>query len=115
MSQIFNSTNCINWWCLLLLMLLSFILGYFLSTLLNGKSAKEALERCHDENNKLKLLGGDLKQKEEHVNTTFTGIKIKAKKTMERSGKAVGNIELDFSNFGEAKPDERDDNEEGKN
>ena len=54
MSQIFNSENCINWWCLLLLMLLSFLIGYFLSKWLNGKSSKEALERCHDENKKTK-------------------------------------------------------------
>jgi len=109
MSQIFNSENCINWWCLLILMLLSFLLGYFLSTWLNGKSSKEALERCHDENRKLKLLGGAIKPKEEHANTTFTSKKIKAKKTMERSGKAVEKKDLDFSNFGVATVDEKDD------
>lgn len=109
MSQIFNSENCINWWCLLLLMLLSFLIGYFLSKWLNGKSSKEALERCHDENKKLKLLGGDRKPKEEHANTTFTSKKIMAKKTMERSGKAVEKNDLDFSNFGKATASEKDD------
>ncbi len=108
MSHIFNSENCINWWCLLLLMLLSFLLGYFLSSWLNGKSSKEALIRCHDENKRLKLLGNK-KPKEKHANTTFTSKKIKAKKTMERSGKAVEKTALDFSSFGVATEADKDD------
>lgn len=108
MSHIFNSENCINWWCLLLLMLISFLLGYFLSKWLNGKSAKEALIRCHDENKKLKLLGNK-NSKDKHAITTFTPKKIKAKKTMERSGKAVEKTALDFSSFGAATEADKDD------
>ena len=110
MSHIFNSENCINWWCLLLLMLLSFLLGYFLSRWLNGKSSKDALERCHDENKRLKLLGGNKpKEENEHANSTFSTKKIKAKKTMERSGKAVGKTALNFSSFGTATEADKDD------
>ena len=101
MSHIFNSENCINWWCLLLLMLLSFLLGYFLSRWLNGKSSNEALERCHDENKRLKLLGSD-NMKNEHAKTTFSSQKIKATKTMGRSGEAVSKTVLNFESFGVA-------------
>jgi len=89
-------------------MLLSFLLGYFLSSWLNGRSSKEALERCHDENKRLKLLGGS-KPKEEHANTTFSPKKIKAKKTMERSGQAVEKAPLNFASFGAATEADKDD------
>ena len=68
-------------------MLLSFLLGYLLSWWFNKKSSKEALERCHDENKRLKLLGGASKPKEEHANTTFSPKKIKAKKRWNDLGK----------------------------
>jgi len=110
MSHIFNSENCINWWCLLLLMLLSFLLGYFLSRWLNGKSSKDALERCHDENKRLKLLGSNTpKEENKHAISTFSTRKIKAKKTMERSGKAVEKTALNFSSFGTATEADKDD------
>jgi predicted flap endonuclease-1-like 5' DNA nuclease len=89
-------------------MLGSFIIGYLLSNLLNNKSLKNDLERTLDENRKLKLLGV-CKPKDEHANTTFTNNKIKAKKTMERSGMAVSEKKLDFSNFGTASEKEKND------
>ena len=109
MSHIFNSENCINWWCLLVLMLLSFLLGYFLSRWLNGKTSKDALKRCHDENKRLKLLGSIPLKENEHANSTFSSKKIKAKKTMERSGKAVEKTALNFSSFGTATEADKDD------
>ncbi len=110
MSQIFTPENPMNWWCLLILMILSFIIGYLLSNLLNNKSLKKDLERTQDENRKLKLLGvSKPKEEEEHANSTFSTNKIKAKKTMERSGVSVSKDKLDFSNFGKATEDEKDD------
>ncbi len=108
MSQIFTPENYTNWWCPLILMIGSFLIGYTLSKLLNNKSLKEDLERTQDENRKLKLLGVS-KPKEEHANTTFSNNKIKAKKTMERSGVSVCEDKLDFSNFGKASKEEKDD------
>ena len=87
----------------------SFIIGYLLSNLLNNKSLKEDLERTQDENRKLKLLGVSKPKEEEHANTTFSSNKIKAKKTMERSGVSVCNDKLDFSNFGKASKEDKDD------
>jgi len=89
-------------------MLLSFLLGYFLSRWLNGNSSKEALERCHDENKRLKLLGHD-SHKDEHAKTTFSSQKIKATKTMERSGEAVAKTGLNFASFGAASETDKDD------
>ncbi len=109
MSQIFTPENPMNWWCLLILMILSFIVGYLLSNLLNNKSLKKDLERTQDENRKLKLLGVSKPKEEEHANSTFSTNKIKAKKTMERSGVSVSKDKLDFSNFGKATEDEKDD------
>ncbi len=109
MSQIFTPENPMNWWCLLILMILSFIIGYLLSNLLNNKSLKKDLERTQDENRKLKLLGVSKPKEEEHANSTFSTNKIKAKKTMERSGVSVSKDKLDFSNFGKATEDEKDD------
>jgi len=91
-------------------MLLSFLLGYFLSRWLNGKSSKDALERCHDENKRLKLLGSNTpKEENKHAISTFSTRKIKAKKTMERSGKAVEKTALNFSSFGTATEADKDD------
>lgn len=108
MSHIFNSENCINWWCLLLLMLLSFLLGYFLSHWLNEKSTKKALDRCVAENKRLKLLSGS-SPKDEHAKTTFSSQTIKATKTMERSGEAVAKTGLNFTSFGAASESDKDD------
>lgn len=108
MSHIFNSENCINWWCLLLLMLLSFLLGYFLSHWLNEKSIKKALDRCVAENKRLKLLSGS-SPKDEHAKTTFSSQTIKATKTMERSGEAVAKTGLNFTSFGAASESDKDD------
>jgi len=89
-------------------MLLSFLLGYFLSGWLNNRSSKEALERCEDENKRLKLLGGN-SPKTEHAKTTFSSQTIKATKTMGRSGEAVAKTELNFASFGTASESNKDD------
>lgn len=108
MSQIFNADNYPNWWCLLLLMFISFLLGWILSKWFTKRFYQEKLDDCHDENRKLKA-NIDGHRDAVHANTTFDAPqKIKAVKTMERSGKAVKS-ELNFANFGIATEDEKDD------
>lgn len=105
MSQIFNSENCIHWWCLFLLMLISFLLGWFLSQWFCKKSSKK---NNSDSNHESKLEPHH-PRKEERAQTTFSTKKIKATKTMERSGKAVGTAALNFASFGSATELDKDD------
>lgn len=109
MSQIFNADNCPNWWCLLLLMFISFLLGWILSKWFTKRFYQEKLDDCNDENRKLKA-SIDGHKDTMHANTTFDAPqKIKAVKTMERSGKAVSKSELDFASFGKATEADKDD------
>jgi len=58
--------NEANWWCLLLLLLLAFLLGWFLSRwVLKNKYTLE-LENCEKENARLK------RENNERANTTFS-------------------------------------------
>lgn len=111
MSNIFNAENCPNWWCLLLLLFISFLLGWLLSRYFTKKTYQKNLDDCHAENRKIKAtIGGENPVEFQHAQTTFeSSSKIKAVKTMERSGKAVEKPLLDFSNFGTATEDEKDD------
>lgn len=101
MSQIFNSENCINWWCLLLLMLISFLLGWLLSQWFCKKTKNDNNKESNQETNNLR--------KDEHAQTTFSTKTIKAIKTMERSGMAVEKTELNFASFGSATASDKDD------
>lgn len=110
MSHIFNANNCPNWWCLLILMFLSFLLGWLLSRYFTRKTYQEKLNDCHDENRKLKANSPNHHTDIQHANTTFeSGSKIKAVKTMERSGNAVEKPSLNFASFGSATEAEKDD------
>lgn len=109
MSQIFNSENCINWWCLLLLMLISFLLGWFLSYWFCKKSTKKSTKKTIPKNNHESKLEPLHPKTDEHAQTTFSTKKIKATKTMERSGKAVGTAALNFASFGSATESDKDD------
>ncbi|MDY8135733.1 hypothetical protein [Aquimarina sp. 2201CG5-10] len=99
--------NEANWWCLLLLLLLAFLLGWFLSRWALKNKYKTALENCEKE--KAKLRNTNFTK----ANTTFSSpsTDIKAIKTRERDG-APANEEipkLDFSSFGKADASEKDD------
>lgn len=108
MSHIFNSENYINWWCLLLLMLLSFLLGWFLSQWFCKKSSKKTIAADGDKKEKAELDTGH-KKENEHAKTTFSKRKIRATKTMERSGQSVEKKILNFERFGVATESEKDD------
>ena len=106
MSSIFNDNNCIQWWCLLALMFLSFLLGWLLSRYFMKKTYEEDLENCYAENKRLK--NRDHKKENEHAKTVFHKEGVKAIKTMERSGVATTSG-LNFDNFGSATEAEKDD------
>lgn len=109
MSTIFNSENCPNWWCLLLLMFLSFLLGWLLASWFAYKRSKKVLDDCLEENKKLQAEANDAIHEMQHARSTFTDSSIKAKKTMERSGVAVEKPKLNFASFGAATEADKDD------
>lgn len=111
--------NEANWWCLLLLLFLSFWLGWFLSKRATKKKYKSQLDDCKKENARLKSSGYT------KAKTTFTtpsssdttNSNIKAIKTRDHGGVAVQEDttesgpkpELNFESFGKASADEKDD------
>jgi len=107
MSNIFNENNCIQWWCLLALMLLSFLLGWLLSKYFTKKTYQEDLDNCLSENKRLK--GNVSKAEKQFAKTTFAPKKVKAVKTMERSGVAASDDALNFDSFGSATKEDADD------
>lgn len=109
MSNIFNTDNCIQWWCLLALMFLSFLLGWLLARYFTKKLYSDDLDHCLQENKKLKNSKGVAEN--EHAKTIFKDEgTVKAVKTMERSGVKVKNNEgLNFASFGAATAAEKDD------
>jgi len=90
MLDIINPENHLNWWCLLLLMLFSFILGYFLSKWLNEKPLKDALNNCQEENERLRVLAGE-------------------KPLDNKSENSTEKPSLNFASFGKATEAEKDD------
>ncbi len=107
MSNIFNENNCIQWWCLLALMFLSFLLGWLLSRYFTKKSCQEELDDCYAENKRLK--NNFSKKNNQHAKTTFKKDDVKAIKTMERSGVAATENSLNFASFGSATKADADD------
>lgn len=113
--------NEANWWCLLLLLLLAFLLGWFLSRWTLKNKHKSELEECERQNTKLRNMSN------EHAKTTFTSPQtsetskpdneIKAIKTRDHGGVAVANgnndkkeaPKLNFESFGKADASEKDD------
>lgn len=99
-----------NWWCLLLLLLLSFLLGWFLSKRALKKKYEEALASCERQNEILKNAGF------KNANTTFTKPdleenELKAVQTRGRSGELpeAEKPKLNFDSFGVADASEKDD------
>ncbi len=113
--------NEANWWCLLLLLFLAFLLGWFLSKWALKNKYKSALDECLRKNSILKNASY------EKANTTFSGKsaqeksnadnEIKAIKTRDHGGVAVKNDKkdpdekpkLNFDSFGKADPSQKDD------
>jgi len=107
MSHIFNENNCIQWWCLLALMFLSFLLGWFLARYFTKKACQEDLDNCYAENARLKN-NGHVKSHQKAQSTFQDKKGVKAVKTMDRSGVAAGSA-LNFNSFGSATKEEADD------
>ncbi|TPN88788.1 hypothetical protein [Aquimarina algicola] len=113
--------NEANWWCLLLLLFLAFILGWLLCRWSLKKKYKTALEECERKN---ALLSNSNYQK---ANSTFSNSssndndassQIRAIKTMDQGGIPVTNIpeiessdkpKLNFERFGKADASQKDD------
>lgn len=117
MLDFFNETN---WWCLFLLLLLAFILGWFLSKWATNTKYKKALDACLEREKETDNEPTPTTNKT--ANTTFTNTKstaeedaeaiIKAIKTRDRNGvpaKAEADKPvLNFDSFGKADPSQKD-------
>ncbi len=114
--------NEANWWCLLLLLFLAFLLGWFLSKWSLKKKYKADLDECKKQNLRLRNSGNI------HAKTTFTtpttsktievdNENIKAIKTRDHGGVVVVNDtadsdespQLNFNSFGKADASQKDD------
>jgi len=123
--------NEANWWCLLLLLLIAFLLGWFLSRWSLKNKYQEELDKCHREKEKLRNTSASYKK----ANTTFstptpvatipvetTPIKVEEPKveiiepTIEPEPEPEVSIEVDedkpklnFASFGKADESQKDD------
>ncbi len=102
--------NEANWWCLLLLLFLAFLLGWLLSKWTLKSKYKKALDECERKNTLLKNAN------HEKANSTFSTSNdndIKAIKTRDHGGVAITNgdslPELNFDSFGKADASQKDD------
>jgi predicted flap endonuclease-1-like 5' DNA nuclease len=104
-----NFLNEANWWCLLLLLFLAFLLGRFVSKRTFKKKYKKALDECERENTMLKNATN------EKANSTFSIPEngIKAVKTSDHGGIAISGRgetpRLNFDSFGKADASQKDD------
>ncbi|MEW7291945.1 hypothetical protein [Aquimarina sp. 2304DJ70-9] len=109
--------NEANWWCLLLLLFLAFLLGWFLSKWILKNKYKSELDECNRQVSRLRNSGNP------KAKTTFsspsvpetpkTDNNIKAIKTRDHGGVAVANSgdtpTLNFDSFGKADASQKDD------
>ncbi|WP_299439426.1 hypothetical protein [uncultured Aquimarina sp.] len=98
--------NEANWWCLLLLLLIAFLLGWFLSKWSLKNKYKTELDQCLRE--KEKLRNGNFKK----ANTTFTNpIPVETNDTQKTiaSGDTETKPQLNFESFGKADESQKDD------
>lgn len=98
-----NFLNEANWWCLLLLLLLAFLLGWFLSERSNKKKFQSKLDECNKE--KELLINKDFSK----ANSTFTNTDTNIKADTPESGVDIIAPKLDFDSFGKADPTAKDD------
>jgi len=96
--------NEVNWWCLLLLLFLAFLLGWILATWTLKKKYKKALDECEEKNAALS------KANLEKANTTFSEPKeIPPIKVLDTGIPPSSTKELNFDSFGKADASEKDD------
>lgn len=98
--------NEANWWCLLLLLLLAFLLGWFLSRWTIKNKYKEDLDKCLKE--KERLRGGNYQK----ANTTFKNTPIEttvASETVPAISIEKEQPKLNFDSFGKADESQKDD------
>ncbi len=112
--------NEANWWCLLLLLFLAFLLGWLLSRWVFRNKYKSELDECLRLNKQLKNASA------QKANTTFSSTSvpdepktdntIKAIKTRDHGGVAITNDittgetpTLNFESFGKADASKKDD------
>ncbi len=108
--------NEVNWWCLLLLLFLAFLLGWLLSRWALKNKYKAELEDCQRENSKLKNAGYAKAKSTFSTPVVPAENEIRAIKTRDAGGIAVNNDEetgekpkLNFASFGKADASEKDD------
>lgn len=106
--------NDANWWCLLLLLLLAFLLGWFLSKWGTKNKYKSELELCLKEKETLKkgsyaTAKTTFSETSKEVSTSETN--IKAIKTRDRQGVPAKSSppKLNFDSFGKADESQKDD------
>ncbi len=105
--------NEANWWCLLLLLFLAFLLGWLLSRWALKNKYKAALDECINEKEKLKKVNADYKK----ANTTFSTPKpvatIPVEATpppkIEKVATETDKPKLNFDSFGVADASQKDD------
>ncbi|SEK34618.1 Predicted 5' DNA nuclease, flap endonuclease-1-like, helix-3-turn-helix (H3TH) domain [Aquimarina amphilecti] len=103
--------NEANWWCLLLLLLIAFLLGWLLSRWSLKNKYQDKLDQCYREKEKLRKASDNYKK----ANTTFSNpIPVETPKSIEVAEikKDVGNDEkpqLNFESFGTASESQKDD------
>ncbi|GAA0722710.1 hypothetical protein GCM10009430_25380 [Aquimarina litoralis] len=101
--------NEANWWCLLLLLLIAFLLGWLLSRWSLKNKYQAELDKCLKE--KEKLRNGSYKK----ANTTFSQpIPVETPKAIETTDikvetEAVEKPKLNFESFGKADETQKDD------
>lgn len=100
LDTITNANGSPNWICLLLLMLISFLLGWFLK---GFGSKKETITTSPNPNN------SDTDDQKDEGEDVIIPSGVRARKTMERQGVAVKRKALDFDSFGTANPEDKDD------
>ncbi len=103
--------NEANWWCLLLLLFLAFLLGWLLSRWALKKKYKEELDKCLREKEKLRNASMNYKK----ANTTFTPppadpdpIEV-APIAAISDGDKTEKPKLNFDSFGKADASQKDD------
>ncbi|MBW1296108.1 hypothetical protein [Aquimarina litoralis] len=97
--------NEANWWCLLLLLLIAFLLGWLLSRWVLKNKYQSELDKCLRE--KEKLRNGSYKK----ANTTFSKpVPVEAPKAIEvAEPKSIEKPKLNFESFGKADETQKDD------
>ncbi|SHI38451.1 hypothetical protein [Aquimarina spongiae] len=108
--------NEANWWCLLLLLFLAFLLGWLLSRWALKNKYKAELEECQRQNSILKNAEYT-KAKSTFSNKASSETEIKAIKTRDQGGIPISSTpahtgeqpKLNFASFGEADASQKDD------